>query len=1048
MRKRAKRSRARREEVPTLRTLSPQLNFLLSLELDTVHELARAAHDERQTQRDKIEDLLAQARAEEDSERRLEKAEDIRKLIQGIGVPLVHGVYFPSDDKLKGDAPVALKEPYVSAFIESQCASADFGALGIQVRQQAGDVFTAFVPWDQLQRLAVMPGIDFVELARPMRPTLNTALPYSQIYNLQAAGHTGAGVIVGVLDDFLCFYHPGFRKDNTGGGDHKGSTRVLSIWDQSLDKTDQDAKPGESGPTGIPGFTATYGVEFKQSAIKAELDNFKPALANAYEKVRHEATLAGSHGTHVCGIAAGNGRGGLIATQVGPYVGAAPDADIIFVRDIVKNAWHADTTTVADAFAYVFMRATALGQPCVVNMSQSCNVGPHDGTSMIERFLDKLLLTPGRAITVAAGNATDEAEHKSGSIDQGPTTYVTLRFRSNPQNDESAEIWYSGQDVVNVTLQIPNGPLIGPIALGAYSPPVTLANGVIVGVVHTKDPHNNDNVISLFITNVDATHTIPNGPWDFGLKGISVINGAFDAWVDDNNRHRHKWDLPDDTSKTIGVPATGRRVIAVGAHDRTAPKPTIYQWSGVGPSRDNRVKPDITAVGVSVMSTWVQTVNTPSSLGSPYQTTGGTSMAAPMVAGTAALLFQCRGGSLTASDVKQLLQDTAGTNVGVPSKPFGWGYLQAANVCARPVPAVDVWIRGANADTGVEPFIGVSNLSPDIEVLDLFGKLVSNPTHDPANFINNFVRVTVRNRGTQMARNVEVYLYWSDPATYIPIGEWRATGIYTDDPNVAGDVYVVQSNKIVVPELLSGASKQVLFGWAPAAPGSNVLGDDHFCLIARVEHEDDPSNALNGGWLEVAGSNNIAARNTYVQVPTAGATGKVLFVTGSGDDDALEVETEKFDGRYELVLPVLALPWRDLELLNRTGPRRAFGADRREDLLAVERDGETIEAKEAARKTGIDGLAELRFAGGNVHLVADKANRLRIPEIRVEAGVKMPVRLLVRSAKIGRSSAFVHVRQRSGGKIVGGVTLKLTKKLVRAKRRPVRLEGGVLVPPL
>jgi subtilisin family serine protease len=1057
MKKKAKRRRAPRKELRDLRKLSPQLGFLLSLGLRTVRKVALGARAERLKRTAKIEERLAQACAEQDSERRMAMVEDVRKLVEGIGAPLVHGVYFPTDDELRDDAPVRLKKPYVSAFIKSQCASADFKPLGIRVRQQVGDIFTAFVPWDRLERLAVMPGIDFVELARPMRPDLSTALPYSQISNLNATGLNGAGVIVGILDDYIFFYHPSFRIDDGNGADHLGSTRVRYIWDQSLDPQDPDAKPGESGPTGIPGFTATYGVEYSHADIKDELQTFNPPITMAYKTVRHQATPVDDHGTHVSGIAAGNGRA-QTALLSGVYPGAAPAADIIFVRDILlKNVGYADSTTVADAFAYVFLRATALGQPCVVNMSQSDNVGPHDGTSMLEQFLDELLLTPGRAITLAAGNATQTAEHTSGAIlpptkpgDVIQVTNVVLEFDPGAERDESAEIWYDGNNDVSVTLKIPipntpNFVYIGPIDAGQYWPPVSLTNGVIVRVVHTKnDPRNGDNVVSLFITNVGAAaEAIPSGRWTFELRGAVVINGAFEAWVDRNNRDRHAWKPADETSNTIAVTATGRRVIAVGAHDRTGPPPAIYMKSGVGPSRDNRIKPDITAVGVSVTSTNAQTLNA-AVLGKPFRTTGGTSQAAPMVAGTVALLFQCRGASLTSSDIKQLLQNTAGTTVGVPSNPFGWGFLQAANLCAAPLPAVDVWIRGDATDVGVEPFTGpISWVSPDIELLDLTGNPVSNPTHDPTSLINNLVRVTVRNRGTQTARNVEVYLYWSDPATFIPFTEWRSTGIYTANLNGS---FAVQSNKIVVQQLPAGGSTQVQFGWAPPAPGSNILGDDHFCLIARLEHEDDASNVLTGGWSEVEGSNNIAARNTHVlELPklTAGGADTVFFITGSGDDDAIEVDTEKFDGRYELVFPVLALPWRDLTLLNRTGPRPAFGADRSDDPLAdTER---VVKAKEAALRTGIDGLAELRFVGGNAQLLAAEGSHLKIPEIRVKAGVKMPVRLRVHGAKVGRSSSFVHVRHRSGGKIVGGVTLELARKLMRATPMVARLEGGELV---
>ena len=409
MKKKAKRRGSRRTP-PTRRKLSPQLNFLLSLGLRAVRNLARTARAKRLTQSAKIEELSEQAGREQYPERRAEIEREIGVLVEGIPAPLVHGVYFPTDRELNGDAPVRAKKPYVSAFIKSQCAGVDLENLGIQVRQQAGDIFTAFVPWDLLERLAEMPGIDFIELARPMRRDLNTALPYSQITDLQAppAGLTGAGVIVGVTDDFLFFYHPNFRKGDGKGGDQQGSTRVLFIWDQSLEVL----QGSEKGPTGIPGFTATHGVEYSHADINTDLDNFAPPITMAYKTVRHEATLAGTHGTHVCGIAAGNSH-----AQVGAPTGAAPGADIIFVRDIGKDdVWHSDSTNVADAFAYIFARAKLLGRPCVVNMSSSDNLGPHDGTSLGEQFLDNLLLTPGRVITVAAGNTTGEAEHTRGAV--------------------------------------------------------------------------------------------------------------------------------------------------------------------------------------------------------------------------------------------------------------------------------------------------------------------------------------------------------------------------------------------------------------------------------------------------------------------------------------------------------------------------------------------------------------------------------------------------------------------------------------------------------
>jgi subtilisin family serine protease len=1040
----------------------PYLNFVLNQGVRRIRSQLRSEYQLFRTEIVRVEDISRKAAAEKSVRKRTELEEQAISLLEGLPNSLFHSVYFPDDKVLRAAVPpqVEFHTPFISGFIKGQFNDEDLGKIGIRVRQRAGDICTAFIPLEILPSLEKMAGIECIELSRPMRLDLNNSLPYSQISTLQGGplNLTGNGVVVGVIDTFLNFYHPDFRNNDGAGGDTQGSTRVQFLWDQLL-----APQAGEAGPPVLAGFPltwATYGVEYSQANINADLNAYQPPAApgqppaaNAYTVVRHNSpavNITSGHGTHVTGIAAGNGR-----AQGGTFTGCAPGAGIIFVRNGSSNYIHGDSAQVADAFGYIFARA---GVPCVVNMSQSDNMGSHDGTTLGEQFLDGLLATPGRAITLAAGNANNRGSHINGNVPQGGNTVVTVAYANDafgnvPQSNDSIEIWYDGHDSFNVTLTVPGGSaaspaaattVIGPIAPGTTSALTTLANNVQVQIVHGQnDARNNDNVITIFISNVTAAQPIPLGNWTIQLAGAAVINGAFEGWIDRNNRGRRAWTAPVENQGTLAVPACSLRAISVGNHDRTAPLPNIRATSSCGPTRDGRIKPDISAVGTNVNAPWYQLINT-AAPGNFYNSIGGTSMAAPMVAGTVALMFQCRGAGLAWSDIKQLLQDNAAAPaVGIPSNTFGFGYLQAANLCAGPVPAVDIWLRDHSTDAGVEPFTGsVAWLSPDIEVLDMAGNPVSNPTHDPNNFVNNLVRVTVRNRGTVTARNVEVNLYWADPATNLPFpAEWKPDGIYTGDPN-----FVVQGNKLVISQLAAGAVTSVRYAWAPPAPGSNIRGDDHFCLIVRLEHEDDPSNIGAGGWAIIKGSNNIALRNTHVQeVPGgSGDSDTAFFVNGSNDVDTLEIEAENVTARIELQFPIQALPWRDLSLINKLGvPRKPYGAECAGDPLLQRK--ESVKGRNVALFTGFQGVREIRFSGGIARLIGDNRTAMTLSDIRVQPGVKMPVRLKVVGAKIGRGAGFVHVRQRSSGKILGGISLELVRRLRKGRKLKTYLEDGRLI---
>ena len=85
-------------------------------------------------------------------------------------------------------------------------------------------------------------------------------------------------------------------------------------------------------------------------------------------------------------------------------------------------------------------------------MANSDNLGPHDGTLDGERFLDELLLEPGRAVVLTAGNfnhltTTNPVRRPFHAVAQadlgsGPPLPLVLRYDSGATSPDAAEVWF------------------------------------------------------------------------------------------------------------------------------------------------------------------------------------------------------------------------------------------------------------------------------------------------------------------------------------------------------------------------------------------------------------------------------------------------------------------------------------------------------------------------------------------------------------------------------------------------------------------------------
>ena len=482
-------------------------------------------------------------------------------------------------------------------------------------------------------------------------------------------------VLIGIVDvGGFDFAHPDFLVD--------GKTRFVRIWDQG-------APPGS--PLGAPPAGFEYGAELTQERMQQALDWSKTHPIGATDLLRQSVQTPGAHATHVASIAAGNSGVCPEAALAGVLIALSADE-----RD--RRATLFDSTRLAHAVEYLFdLGARLYGRPVptVINVSLGTNGHAHDGTSAISQWIDAALMVPGRCVTVAAGNAGQEAPqfagdlgyltgriHASGRVRaRGLETDLEWQVVGNGIADVSEnelEIWYEAGDEFSVKLRSPSGVWIGPVAPGAYVQNHRLATETFVSVFNERyNPANGANRISIFLSPrlKDTVVGIEAGTWIVRLHGVEVRDGRFDAWIErDDPRPLGRvgevdaWRFPSYFSARSNVDrssvsslACGSRVISVGNCEEAAER--IHRSSSQGPTRDGRNKPEIAAPGTDIVA-----ARGFSSPDRRWVALTGTSMASPYVAGVAALMLTAEP-RLTATQIAGIMRRTAQP---LPGADYAW----------------------------------------------------------------------------------------------------------------------------------------------------------------------------------------------------------------------------------------------------------------------------------------------------------------------------------------------------------------------------------------
>jgi subtilisin family serine protease len=459
--------------------------------------------------------------------------------------------------------------------------------------------------------------------------------------------HSGAGVIVGIVDFGLDFMHPNLRDPETG------ATRILWLWDQN--KTD---------------VAGAYGSARIQQWITTGDGGGDPY--GDYDPHHNYFTADGvgddgAHGTHVADIAVGNGK----ATKM---PGMAPKADVIFVqaRLAQEGGVPVGVTSSSVNEAIDFIISKAGGRPVVINLSISMNHGSHDHWAFAPNVTSLLLRTaPGPVMAVvAAGNYRLARLHASGSLRRNDTRTLNWRVTAGGADPtlNRLQIWYDLPPLspstrrLSVELRAPSGEVatLAPNdperVLPASDGSRDLAKMIRIGPEFPPpgtEPQPNGIEIKIFAPPPSPTSPAPQR----GREGWRVIVGnpaaaagrvVFHAWIDRDGGGAVGADgLPvtqslftegdADPGCTLGSFSCNDDLITVGAYDGANLYQPTFSASSEGPTRQGVSKPEISAPGVLVFG--ARSKFHKSGLPS-YVGKSGTSMAAPHAAGAIALLME------------------------------------------------------------------------------------------------------------------------------------------------------------------------------------------------------------------------------------------------------------------------------------------------------------------------------------------------------------------------------------------------------------------------
>ena len=477
------------------------------------------------------------------------------------------------------------------------------------------------VPESEMSVLAMTEQIEYVEKPKRLFFTDldgNTASCFAP-GSMLSRQLTGKGVLVAVIDSGITYWNEDFRKSD-------GTTRIRYLWDQVL------------------------GQEYDETQINAALAT--GSRQQALELVPSIDTTG--HGTAVAGIAAGNGGAGGLANA-----GVARESDLLVVRlGTPRTESFPRTTELMRALTYTVNKSIELQMPVAINLSFGNTYGAHNGTSLLERFLDNISEIGRNVICVGSGNEGASGGHVGGSVavtGRGESTLTNIVDRidnavtdnvtrieliiGNYETGINVQLWKEYTDRYLVTMVSPSGEAFtvdtdrpGKQIYQLDQTRILLYNG-------DPAPYLTSQEIYFDLLPEEGNRYVGAGVWTFLLQPVRTITGNYTFYLPSGTvRSASTRFVRTTPDVTLTIPSTASKVVTVGAYDPVydayadfSGRGYLYQEQVNSRTSDSFVKPDLVAPGINILA--------PDREGG-YTPVTGTSFATPFVTGAAALLMQ------------------------------------------------------------------------------------------------------------------------------------------------------------------------------------------------------------------------------------------------------------------------------------------------------------------------------------------------------------------------------------------------------------------------